>query len=88
MNIEARIALAKDLIRKREEIDQQLAELFGGQLPKKQKRSALESAEHANRAPPQEPASEQKQQPASPLAPSPFEALSRLTVDSGAATDL
>ena len=34
MSIESRIAAAKELIRKREEIDQQLAELFGGATPK------------------------------------------------------
>ncbi|MBG0802668.1 hypothetical protein IYW40_14460 [Methylocystis sp. H4A] len=34
MSIESRIAAAKELIRKREEIDQQLAELFGAAAPK------------------------------------------------------
>ncbi len=34
MSIESRIAAAKELIRKREEIDQQLAELFAGGTPK------------------------------------------------------
>lgn len=78
MSIENRIALVKDLIRKREEIDQRLSELFGGQLPKKQKRAAPGNAEDAGRAPMQEPAAEEKRQQGSTLAPSPFAALSRV----------
>lgn len=81
MSIENRIALVKDLIRKREEIDQRLSELFGGQLPKKQKRTAPGNAEHAGCAPMQEPAAEGKRQQGSTLAPSPFAALSRMVAD-------
>ena len=84
MNIEARIALAKDLIRKREEIDQRLSELFGGQLPKKQKRAAPGNAEHAGCAPMQEPAAEEMRRQGSTLAPSPFTALSRMATDESA----
>lgn len=71
MSIESRIALAKDLIRKREEIDQQLAELFGGATPKKQKCSVCGSAEHTARTCPQ------KMPPTTPVPQSPFDALSR-----------
>lgn len=81
MSIENRIALAKDLIRKREEIDQRLSELFGGQLSKKQKRAAPANTEHAGRALTQEPTAEEMQRQASTLAASPFAALSRIAVD-------
>jgi hypothetical protein len=81
MSIENRIAIAKDLIRKREEIDQRLSELFGGQLPKRQKRAAPGSAEHAGHAPVQEPAAEEMRRQGSTLTPSPFAALSRLAAD-------
>ncbi len=80
MSIENRIALVKDLIRKREEIDQRLSELFGGQLPKKQKRATLGNIE---RAPMQEPAAEEIRWQGSTLAPSPFAALSRVAADEG-----
>lgn len=83
MSIENRIALVKDLIRKRDEIDQRLSELFGGQLPKKPKRGAPGNAEDASRAPMQESASEGKPQQGSTLAPSPFAALSRMAADEG-----
>ena len=53
MSIESRIAAAKELIRKREEIDQQLAELFAGGTPKKQKCSICGSTEHTARTCPQ-----------------------------------
>ena len=39
MNIDERIALAKELIAKREDIDRQLADLFGGAVPAKKTRS-------------------------------------------------
>jgi hypothetical protein len=39
MDIDARIALAKELIAKREEIDRQLADLFGGIAPAKRTRA-------------------------------------------------
>lgn len=81
MSVENRIALVKDLIRKREEIDQRLSELFGGQLPKKQKRAIPGNAEEAGRAPNQEPAAEGKRQQGSTLVPSPFAALSRMAAD-------
>jgi hypothetical protein len=38
MDIETQIARAKELIAKREEIDEQLAELFGGVTPPKKTR--------------------------------------------------
>ena len=37
-NIDDRIALAKKLLAEREEIDRQLAELFGGELPEGKRR--------------------------------------------------
>lgn len=83
MSIESRITAAKELIRKREEIDQQLAELFGGQLPKKQKRAAPGNTEHAGRAPMQEPAAEEMRRQGSTIPPSPFTALSRVAADEG-----
>jgi hypothetical protein len=39
MNIDERIALAKEMIAKREDIDRQLAELFGGAVPARKARS-------------------------------------------------
>ncbi len=39
MDIDERIAFAKDLIAKREDIDRQLADLFGGAPPTKRTRS-------------------------------------------------
>ncbi|WP_424363070.1 hypothetical protein [Methylocystis parvus] len=78
-NIEDRIALAKELIRKREEIDQQLAELFGGHAPKKQKCSICGSTEHTARTCPQKAQSERPSQPATAAIPTSFDALSRLT---------
>ena len=39
MDIDERIALAKELIAKREEIDRQLADLFGGASPTKKTRT-------------------------------------------------
>jgi hypothetical protein len=82
MNIEDRIALAKDLIRKREEIDQQLADLFGGQAPKKQRCSICGSLEHTARTCPQKRPAEKPEEPPAPAAPSPFDALSRLNMTS------
>lgn len=81
MSIENRIALVKDLIRKREEIDQRLSELFGGQLPKKQKRAAPGNAEHAGCAPMQVPAAEVLRRQGSTPPPSPFAVLSRVPAD-------
>lgn len=83
MSIENRIALVKDLIRKREEIDQRLSELFGGQLPRKQKRAAPGNAEHVGQAPLQEPAAEEMRRQGNTLPPSPFAALSRVAADKG-----
>ena len=77
MSIESRIAAAKELIRKREEIDQQLAELFGGATPKKQKCSICGSMEHTARTCPQKSGATAKPQTSNPLPPSPFDALSR-----------
>lgn len=82
MSMESRIALAKDLIRKRDEIDQQLAELFGGATPKKQKCSICGSTEHTARTCPQKSASPAASQP-SPLPPSPFDVLSRTSKEAG-----
>lgn len=81
MSIESRIAAAKELIRKREEIDQQLAELFVGGTPKKQKCSICGSAEHTARTCPQKSTGRSNPQPPSPLPSSPFEALSRYTTN-------
>jgi hypothetical protein len=39
MEIDSKIVLAKELIAKREEIDHQLGELFGGALPMKKART-------------------------------------------------
>jgi hypothetical protein len=39
MDIDERITIAKDLIAKREEIDRQLADLFGGAVPTKKTRA-------------------------------------------------
>jgi hypothetical protein len=83
MSIENHIALVKELIRKREEIDQRLSELFGGQLPKKQKRAAPGNAEHAGRVPMQEPAAEEMRRQGNAPTPSPFAALSRVAADEG-----
>ena len=88
MSIEARIALAKDLIRKRKEIDQQPAELFGGATPKKQKCSICGNTEHTARSCPQKPAEGSKPQLESPLPSSPFDALSRHTANDGGGADL
>ncbi|MCC3246430.1 hypothetical protein LG047_14070 [Methylocystis sp. WRRC1] len=80
MNIEDRIALAKDLIKRREEIDQQLVELFGGEAPKKPRCSICGSTEHTARTCPQKSAKEKALPPSSSALPSfPFDALSRLT---------
>ena len=81
MSIEDRIALVKDLIRKREEIDQQLAELFGGAAPKKQKCSICGSTEHTARSCPQKSLGAPKPLLQSPLPSSTFEALSRYTTN-------
>jgi hypothetical protein len=78
MNIEDRIALVKDLIRKREEIDQQLADLFGGQTPKKTKCSICGSTEHTARTCPQKAVPEKRSEPVTASVPHPFSALSRL----------
>ncbi len=88
MSIEDRIALVKDLIRKREEIDQQLAELFGGTTPKKPKCSICGSTEHTARSCPQKTAAATKPQLQSPLPSSPFDALSRHTANDGGSADL
>lgn len=77
MSIENRIATAKELIHKREEIDQQLAELFAGGTPKKQKCSICGSTEHTARTCPRKSAAGSKPQLQSPLPSSPFDALSR-----------
>lgn len=69
MSIESRIAAAKELIRKREEIDQQLADLFGGAPPKKQKCSICGSTGHTARSCPQKHVGEQKSQPSSVFIP-------------------
>jgi len=76
VNIEDRITLAKELIRKRDEIDQQLAELFGGGTPKKAKCSICGSTEHTARTCPQKPGTERKLEPPSAPAPSAFDVLS------------
>ena len=81
MSIESRIATAKELIRKREEIDQQLAELFAGGTPKKQKCSICGSTEHTARTCPQKSPAASKPLPQNPLPASPFEALSRYTTN-------
>lgn len=81
MSIESRIATAKELIRKREEIDQQLAELFAGGTPKKQKCSICGSTENTARTCPQKSTGRSNPQPPSPLPSSPFEALSRYTTN-------
>ena len=88
MNIEDRIATVKELIRKREEIDQQLADLFGGQTPKKTKCSICGSTEHTARNCPQRSSAEKPAQP--PLAPllPPFDALSRLNLSGEATPEL
>lgn len=89
MSIEDRIALAKDLIRKREEIDQQLAELFGGgAAPKKPKCSICGSTEHTARSCPQKSPTASKPQLQSPLPSSPFEALSRYTTNDEESTQV
>ena len=81
MSIESRIAAAKELIRKREEIDQQLAELFAGGTPKKQKCSICGSTEHTARTCPQKSSATPKPQPQTPLPSPPFDALSRHVID-------
>lgn len=85
MNIESRIAAAKELIRKREEIDQQLAELFAGATPKKQKCSICGSTEHTARTCPQKSSATPKPQPQTPLPSPSFDALSRLVDGDGTA---
>ena len=85
MSIESRIAAAKELIRKREEIDQQLAELFAGGTPKKQKCSVCGSTEHTARTCPQKSSATPKPQPQTPLPSPPFDALSRLVDGDGSA---
>ena len=81
MSIESRIATAKELIRKREEIDQQLAELFGGGTLKKQKCSICGSTEHTARTCPQKSPAVSKPLPHNPLPSSPFASLSRYTTN-------
>lgn len=81
MNLEDRIAVAKELIRKREEIDQQLAELFGGAAPKKQKCSICGSTEHTARTCPQKSSATPKPQLHTPLPSLPLNALSRHVMD-------
>jgi hypothetical protein len=83
MSIESRIAAAKELIRKREEIDQQLAELFAGGTPKKQKCSICGSTEHTARTCPQKSSATPK--PQTTLPSPPFDALSRLVDGDGSA---
>jgi hypothetical protein len=85
MSIESRIAAAKELIRKRDEIDQQLAELFAGGTPKKQKCSICGSTEHTARTCPQKSSATPKPEPQSSLRSSPFDALSRLVDGDGSA---
>ena len=85
MSIESRIATAKELIRKREEIDQQLAELFAGGAPKKQKCSICGSTEHTARTCPQKSSVTPKPQPQTPLPSPSFNALSRLGDGDGSA---
>jgi len=50
MEIDERIALAKSLIAKREEIDHELAALFGGQAPPKRQQKCRECGEVGHRA--------------------------------------
>lgn len=88
MSIESRIAAAKELIRKREEIDQQLAELFTGGTPKKQKCSICGSTEHTARTCPQKSPAVSKPLPQNPLPSSPFDALARHTANDGGDADL
>lgn len=90
MNIDDRIALAKDLIRKREEIDRQLAELFAGGAPRRQKCSICGSPDHTARSCPQRspPASGPPPTPASPVSSTPFSMLSSLTQQDDGAADL
>lgn len=85
MSIESRIAAAKELIRKREEIDQQLAELFAGGTPKKQKCSVCGSTEHTARTCPQKSLATPQPQLQNPLPSPPFDALSRLVDGDGSA---
>ena len=85
MSIESRIAAAKELIRKREEIDQQLAELFAGGTPKKQKCSICGSMEHTARTCPQKSSATPRPQTQTPLPSPPFDALSRLMDGDGSA---
>jgi hypothetical protein len=85
MSIESRIATAKELIRKREEIDQQLAELFTGGTPKKQKCSICGSTVHTARTCPQKSSATPKPEPQTSLPSPPFDALSRLVDGDGSA---
>ncbi|RNJ51363.1 hypothetical protein [Methylocystis hirsuta] len=88
MSIEARITAAKELIRKREEIDQQLADLFSGATPKKPKCSVCGSTEHTARTCPQKSAPGTQPQLQSPLPSSPFASLSRHTTNDDRDADL
>jgi hypothetical protein len=55
MDIDERIAIAKELITKREDIDRQLADLFGGAVPTKKTRTCKVCGEagHDTRSCPQ-----------------------------------
>jgi hypothetical protein len=88
MSIESRIAAAKELIRKREEIDQQLAELFGGGTPKKQKCSICGSTEHTARTCPQKFTPDKSSQPVTTSSPISFDALSRLATSEQEGVDI
>jgi hypothetical protein len=50
MEIDDRIAIAKALIARREEIDLQLAALFGGQMPQKRQQKCKSCGEAGHRA--------------------------------------
>lgn len=88
MSIEDRIAVAKELIRKREEIDQQLAELFGGVTPKKPKCSICGSTEHTARTCPQKSSATPKPQLQTPPPSLSFNALSRHVDGDGSASNI
>jgi len=89
MNIEDRISLAKQLIQKREEIERQLAELFGGGSPRRQKCSICGSPDHSARSCPQRSrAASEPPTSASPISSTPFSMLSSLTQQDDGAADL